>query len=100
MLISLAKAWDTRTAPPRTILFCAWEGVDGFDALQTAPPVPWGTVDGVLVLGASERSIDGVTLSMPQIGFSGSVEGLDFQALQRRTLEVEQDLRSMVTADL
>ena len=99
MLISLAKAWDTRTAPPRTLLFCAWEGAAGFEALRAAPPVPWRTVDAGLLLGEPERSVDGVVFSTTRVGFSGSVEGLDFQSLHRRTLEVEQALRRTVTAD-
>jgi hypothetical protein len=99
MLISLAKAWDTRAAPPRTLLFCAWEKAGGFDALRAAPPVPWRTVDAGLLLGSPARNVDGLEISTAQVGFSGSVEALDFQALHRRTLEVEQDLRSAVTAD-
>ena len=99
MLISLAKAWDTRTAPPRTLLFCAWEGAAGFEALRTAPPMPWRTVDAGLLMGGTERSVDGVRFSTARVGFSGSVEGLDFQALHRRTLEVEAELRRTVTAD-
>ena len=98
MLISLAKAWDTRLPPARTILFCAWEGSAGFEALVAAPPVPWGTVQTALLLGETERTVPEVAFDTTALGFLGPVLGLDFQAVQQRTLEVDEDLRRRVTA--
>ncbi len=99
MLISLAKAWDTRSAPHRTLLFCAWEGAAGFEALRAAPPMPWRSVAAGLFLGDGERRVEGRALVTTRVGSSGTVEELDFRALHRRTIEVEEDLRRTVTAD-
>lgn len=100
MLISLAKAWDTRTPPPRTILFCAWDGAAGFDILTATPPVPWSAVSSALLLGTSSRAVEGVSFDALETPFSGAAVALDFQAIQARTIEVEQVLRNRVTDDL
>ena len=100
MLISLAKAWDTRTPPARTILFCAWEGPAGFEILNAAPPVPWNAVPSALLLGAAGRTAGGLTFDALETPFSGTAVSLDFQAIQARTIEVERVLRARVNADL
>ena len=98
MLISLAKAWDTRVPPDRTVLFCAWEGVEGFESLVQAPPVPWSSVSSAMLLGPAHRDAQAVAFEVVELEWSGSVAGLDFQEVQRRTVEVEGALRRLVTA--
>jgi hypothetical protein len=99
MLISLAKAWDTRSPPPRTILFCAWDGPEGFAAFSSQPPVPLNKVQAAVSVGGPSRSAGGVEWTVAPLAFSGAVGGLDFKAVHQRTLEVERDLRAAVTAD-
>jgi len=99
MLISLAKAWDTRRPPAKTILFCAWEGADGFAAFASAPPVPIERIEQAWVLGglsrkgAHERWLEPVPLSVAE-----RVDGLDFVALQASTRVFEAVIREAVSA--
>jgi len=99
MLISLAKAWDTRRSPPQTILFCAWEGDDGFAAFTAAPPVSLDSIDAGWVLGGPSQPLAaGTQLERHALKVGKSVDALNFERLQESTRAVEGSVREAVSA--
>ena len=99
MLISLAKAWDTRRPPPQTILFCAWEGDDGFAAFTAAPPVSLDSIDAGWVLGGPSQPLAaGTQLERHALKVGKSVDALNFERLQESTRAVEGTVRKAVSA--
>ena len=99
MLISLAKAWDTRSPPPKTILFCAWEQEAGFEAFSASPPIPADSIAAGWVLGGPERPVGGATrLEATLLTVAPTVDGLDFEALQETTRTMADTLRGAVSA--
>lgn len=97
MVISLAKAWDVRRPPARTLLFCAWEGDAGRSALAERPPIPAENIVGGVILGGESLSLGDATLDAMTVDFSGPVARLDFEAMQTATVGVEAVVRSKVT---
>ena len=97
MLISLAKAWDTRRPPNRTILFCAWSGVAGWEAFSRSPPVPLDRVERAWVLGGPERS-GARGWSMVALDVADSVDGLHFERLQETTRALAGEVRQAISA--
>jgi len=96
MVISLAKAWDVRRPPPRTLLFCAWEGEAGRAAFMQSPPVPAADIVGGVMLGTRSLDLGQHPLEAVVVDFSGSVGLLDFEAMQLATVSVEAVVRGLV----
>jgi len=97
MLISLAKAWDTRRPPHRTILFCAWSGVAGWEAFSRSPPVPLDRVERAWLLGGPVRAGDR-GWSAYALDVASTVDGLHFERLQETTRDLEAEVRQAVSA--
>ena len=96
MVISLAKAWDVRRPPARTLLFCAWEGDTGRAAFAERPPIPADKIVSGVILGGVQPALSGVELDELPVDFSGPVAGLDFEAMQVATVAVEAVVRGAV----
>lgn len=94
LVISIAKAWDVRTPPERSVLFCVAEGAAGLALFEGKPPVPEAHLSGV-VIGAESALLDGVLIEAAQAG--GDVSALDFRTLYRDTQRVEGRVRALVT---
>lgn len=96
MVISLAKAWDVRRPPARTLLFCAWEGDAGRAAFQQSPPIPAADIVGGVMLGAHALDLGDHALDAIPVDFTGAVGQLDFEAMQRATVSVDAAVRTLV----
>ena len=96
MVISLAKAWDVRRPPARTLLFCAWEGEAGLAAFSDRPPIPAENIVSGVVLGGEPPSLSEADVHRVAVDFNGTVARLDFEAMQAATVGVESVVRRSV----
>jgi hypothetical protein len=96
MVISLAKAWDVRQPPARTLLFCAWEGDAGLAAFSERPPIPAENIVSGVILGGEPPPLAGAELEEVTVDFTGPVARLDFESMQVATVAVEAVVRRSV----
>lgn len=99
MVVSLAKAWDVRRPPPKTLLFCGWSGEDGHAAFVAAPPVSPDSVDAIWMVGGPARPWPGAPAAeVLELDLEGTAEALDYEAVHRRTVAIEGTVRAGVSA--
>jgi hypothetical protein len=104
-LVSLAKAEDGQTEHPRSELFCRVAPAGGEARLGEQPPVPWGSIDRIVVLGplggteltvtdsvfAGHPALLATTGPDPVHGTDGDVMGrIDFRRLAANTVELHR----------
>jgi len=93
-LISLAKAWDVQRPPPKTLLFCAWEGEAGAKALAGAPPAPLSGIGAAFRLGGAAGALPGLRVEEVDLGVIPAGEGdVDYRALRERVVAADRAAR-------